>query len=177
MVGSPSVMKATSVWADEELLERVRHELEEIGFTAMAFDPAAAPRTGILIAKGAERAQGLAHAHVRVSVLAVIERHEAKQIGGAPVDFVFSDWTEGELAARVRRMGIQGVAGFRTQLVARAVEYAGDIFEIGTTRAVLQYVNPAFTRIMGLTDDEVVGKTPAQLVRSEAHPREYFQGI
>jgi hypothetical protein len=170
-------MVTYAVWSDVELIDRVRQELACLECSPAVFDPESPPRTGILIAKGAHRAQALAHAHIRVSVLAVIEHHEADAIGDAPVDFVFSDWAAGELEARVRRLGKQSVAGFRTQLVARAIEYAGDIVEIATSNARLQYVNPAYTRTMGLSDDEVVGKTPAQLVRSDAHSKEYFQNI
>ena len=77
----------------------------------------------------------------------------------------------------MNRLTAQDAPGYRVHLLARAVEYAGDIIELGTTQAVLQYVNPAYTRVLGVTACDAEGKTPAQLVRSGVHPPEFFREI
>src|SRR5690606_8513784 len=60
---------------------------------------------------------------------------------------------------------------------AMAVEVASDIVELTTPDAVLEYVNPAYERVLGIPVGEALGKTPAQLVRSDVHGPEFCRGI
>ncbi len=53
----------------------------------------------------------------------------------------------------------------REDLLAKAVESAGDIIEISDRSLVPLYVNPAFTKILGYAPDEVLGQPPATLIQ------------
>jgi PAS domain S-box-containing protein len=170
-------MQATRVWVEGELLERVAAELENTNYRAIPFNPAEPPGRGVVIVRHAQPADELAKARVKLAVLAVIDAEELDYPHCAIADFVMSDWRRGELRGRLARLTALEVPGYRVHLLARAVEYAGDIIELGNTSAVLQYVNPAYTRVLGLKPSEAEGKTPAQLVRSGVHPPEFFKEI
>lgn len=53
-----------------------------------------------------------------------------------------------------------------SDLLAVAVQHAGDAIEITTSEARIEYVNPAFEAMTGYTAFEVIGKTPAMFLRS-----------
>jgi PAS domain S-box-containing protein len=171
------MMQATRVWVDGELLERVQAELAATSYKAFAFNPAEPPDRGVLIVRHAQRADELAKQRIKLAVLAVLDPTELGYPHAAVADFVLLSWQPGELLARVTRLTAQDAPGYRVHLLARAVEYAGDIIELGTTSAVLQYVNPAYTRVLGVSASDAEGKTPAQLVRSGVHPPEFFKEI
>ena len=59
--------------------------------------------------------------------------------------------------------------------LATIVESVGDVVEVNSPEVVIEYVNPAFERIMGYTREEAIGATPAQLFSSGAHEREFFE--
>jgi PAS domain S-box-containing protein len=63
------------------------------------------------------------------------------------------------------------------ELFATAVEHAGDGIEITDAQFHLQYVNPAFERITGYAQPEVIGKTPGSLVRSGHFDAAYYEAI
>ena len=62
-------------------------------------------------------------------------------------------------------------------LVATAMAQVGDSIEITDTSYRLLYVNPAFTELTGYSSDEVLGRTPGELLRSDAHPPEFYAVI
>jgi PAS domain S-box-containing protein len=62
-------------------------------------------------------------------------------------------------------------------LVATAMAQVGDSIEITDTDYRLLYVNPAFTALTGFTAEEALGRTPAELVRSDVHPPEFYAEI
>jgi len=62
-------------------------------------------------------------------------------------------------------------------LLATAVEHAGDAMEITDADMHLQYVNPAFERITGYGRAEVIGKTPGSMLRSGHLDDEYYDSI
>jgi len=160
-----------------ELLEQVAAELENTNYRAIPFNPAEPPARGVVILRHAQPADELAQARVKLAVLAVIDPEELDYSHCAIADFILSGWQRGELRSRLARLTALESPGYRVHLLARAVEYAGDIIELGNTSAVLQYVNPAYTRVLGLKASEAEGKTPAQLVRSGVHPPEFFKEI
>jgi hypothetical protein len=141
----------TRVWVEAELLERVSAELGDSGYKALPFDPAQPPDRGVLIVRHAERAEALAKERIKLAVVAVLDGSELQYPCTAVADMVLLEWFPGELLARVARLSKQDAPGYRVHLLARAVEYAGDIIELGTTKAVLQYVNPAYTRVLGVS--------------------------
>jgi PAS domain S-box-containing protein len=170
-------MQATRIWVDGELLDRVTAELEGTSYKALPFNPEEPPDRGVVIVLHAQRADELARQRIKLAVLAVLEPSELADPHAHIADLVLADWRPGELLARVARLTAQDAPGYRVQLLARAVEYAGDIIELGNTSAVLQYVNPAYTRVLGVSAGDAEGKTPAQLVRSGVHPPEFFKEI
>ena len=61
--------------------------------------------------------------------------------------------------------------------VATAMAQVGDSIEITDTSYRLLYVNPAFTALSGYTAEEALGRTPAELLRSDQHPPEFYDEI
>ncbi|MEM9693773.1 MAG: response regulator, partial [Myxococcota bacterium] len=90
-----------------------------------------------------------------------------------------SDKVGRELRARLalweRRLSLAGVD--HKALFSKAMQVTTDVFEIADANAVLAYVNPAYERVLGYSAEDVLGKTPAQVVRSSFHPPEYFANI
>jgi PAS domain S-box-containing protein len=130
-----------------------------------------------VLVSGARHADEVAKQLIKLAVVAVLEPSELDVPTTAVADFVLSDAPPGELLARIRRLEAQDAPGFRVHLLARAVEFAGDVIEVATTNAVLQYVNPAYTRVLGVSAEEAEGNTPGQLVRSGVHTAEFFREI
>ncbi len=130
-----------------------------------------------MIARGARHADEIAQQLIKLAVVAVLEPSELDVPTTAVADFVLDGAPQGELLARIRRLEAQDAPGYRVHLLARAVEFAGDIIEVATAQAILQYVNPAYTRVLGVSAAEAEGKTPGQLVRSGAHTAEFFRVI
>ncbi|MBL4686684.1 MAG: response regulator, partial [Nannocystaceae bacterium] len=85
----------------------------------------------------------------------------------------------GELAARLKVVHQRRASGplKRLKLLAWAVEAAGDIIEITSPEPTFEYVNPAFTRVLGYVPSEIIGKTPASVMRSDMHEPGYFGRI
>ena len=170
-------MHRVRLWVESSLLELVARELGGTNYQLEPFDPEAPPDRGVVVLRHAHRAEELAKQRIKLAVLAVLDPSELNYPSRAIADFVLGEWLPGELLARVNRLTAQDAPGYRVHLLARAVEYAGDIIELGTTQAVLQYVNPAYTRVLGVNACDAEGKTPAQLVRSGVHPPEFFREI
>jgi PAS domain S-box-containing protein len=62
-------------------------------------------------------------------------------------------------------------------LQATALDNVADAIEITDDKAKYLYVNEAFERITGYAQSEVLGKTPAALLRSGSHSPEFYQEI
>lgn len=62
-------------------------------------------------------------------------------------------------------------------LLATAVEQEGDSVELADAEYRLIYVNPAFTTLTGYQREEALGRTPAELVRSDQHDPAFFTEI
>ncbi len=165
------------VWAEQNLLEVSARALQGSAYELDKLELEAPPDRGIVLIEHAQRAEDLAKQCIKLAVVAVLDAGELGHMHTAIADFVLRESMTGELVGRLNRLIAQDAPGYRVHLLARAVEFAGDIVELGTTRAVLQYVNPAYTRVLGLAASEAEGKTPAQLVRSGVHPPEFFQDI
>ncbi len=170
-------MQAASVWIEAGLRQSAGEELERGGYAVLPFDREAPPDRGVVLVQTAARAEEVAKQLIKLAIIAVVRKDELRFPSTAIADFVLEGSPPGELLARVNRLMAQDSPGYRVHLLARAVEFAGDIIELGTTRAVLQYVNPAYERVLGVSARDAEGKTPAQLVRSAEHPPEFFREI
>ncbi len=93
--------------------------------------------------------------------------------------FVVKPLHPGELTARLRLLLTLPtyIDLIHQGLLARAVEKTSDIIEIGNPEAVIEYVNPAHSKLLGYAREEAIGKTPAQLIRSSQHPPEFFRKL
>ena len=173
-------MKVLVVTDDAVLGERVRAELSAAGHEAGCGLVLPEPMPGVLVLDGrmgrARRllTDALRHA-VPPEVLWLAEDTGALPEGIA--DFANANPGPQEIARRVALAIRRRSRRAHERLLATAVEAAGDIIEIARPNAVLEYVNPAYTRTLGFTLFEAVGKTPKELVRSDVHTKEFFLEI
>jgi PAS domain S-box-containing protein len=65
----------------------------------------------------------------------------------------------------------------KNSLLATSLEYVADAIEITDSEAKYLYVNPAFETITGYTQQEVLGQTPAALLRSGKHGVDFYQEV
>ena len=62
-------------------------------------------------------------------------------------------------------------------LFGAVLDQAADSVEMSDADFTLTYVNPAFERMFGYAFDEVIGKTPAELLRTEYQGAEFYEEI
>jgi len=177
----PSIEVATYI-ADRERADAVSSELAAAGHTVCAWQPASelSPSVRVLVVDGLESA--LDALGVPCDLLVLVDTDEVSMFPEFPreiTDFVFKPLRAHEVAARVAHIATFDPLAVRKRqrVLAHAVEAASDVIEITDPGAVYQYVNRAFERVLGFAADEVAGKTPAQLVRSDVHPPEFFQAL
>ncbi len=63
------------------------------------------------------------------------------------------------------------------RLQAAALYAAADAIVITDAAGVIEWVNPAFTRLTGYTAEEAVGKNPRDLVKSGKHPAAFYDNL
>jgi PAS domain S-box-containing protein len=113
-------------------------------------------------------------------VLAIVDAAEIGELPAAQVtDFALAGAAASEIAARIARICAQPSWPLQQlhKLMVFAVERTSDVVEITTPDVVFEYVNPAYEKTLGFSPGEAVGKTPKQLVRSDAHPPEFFRAL
>jgi PAS domain S-box-containing protein len=173
-------MRVAVLSDDAQLRRQLVAEIEGSGFDVVD-DPSSAdvvvldaPAEDVTTATGR-----LLSANLRLELVVVLPSERLAEVDNGVAELVVSPPSAGELSARLgmiaRRQGRAGPQ--RKDILALAVEAAGDVVEITDSRAVMQYVNPAFCRTLGFAAEEAIGKTPAQMVRSDAHDPAYFQNI
>ena len=75
-------------------------------------------------------------------------------------------------------MGVDGSeSGASVEQLLSALGHAADSVEICDADSRLLYVNAAFERQTGFSKKEAVGKTPAELLRSDREPLEFFKVV
>jgi PAS domain S-box-containing protein len=62
-------------------------------------------------------------------------------------------------------------------MLAAAIGQVADSVEVVGADFRLRYVNPAFTALTGWTEAEALGRTPAELLRSDEHDAAFYAGI
>ena len=112
-------------------------------------------------------------------ILYLVDPAELQMPPAGVADIVVKPIKAAELELRIstvlRRK--RQVANPREALALMAVEAAGDMVEITSPEPRYEYVNPAFVKTLGYTYEEVVGRTPASVCRSDQHDDEYFERI
>ncbi len=83
----------------------------------------------------------------------------------------------GELAVRLSHMFRRRKRTTQAKLLETAIEAAGDIVEITDPLVCYEYVNRAFTRTFGLSKEDVAGRTPGELIRSDMHDEAFWRDI
>ncbi len=58
-----------------------------------------------------------------------------------------------------------------------AAEHVGDSIEFTDPNGAIQYVNPAYVALTGYTLEDVLGLTPADVMRSDAHSAAFYEEI
>ncbi|KAB2897718.1 MAG: response regulator, partial [Kofleriaceae bacterium] len=119
---------------------------------------------------------------VPCDVIVLLARDEVSELAtfARPItDFVLEPLRAGEVALRVAQVGALDPKPLRERqrVLSLAVEASSDVIEMTDPRARFLYVNPAYERALGFSPAEVLGKTPAQLVRSDAHSPEFWKEL
>ncbi|MDF2691992.1 MAG: sensor hybrid histidine kinase, partial [Labilithrix sp.] len=164
-------------------VEGLRARLERDGHHVVDFEPGSVPPADTARVAVIEGLDAVARAtDLACHILALVTPAELRQIQACPravSDFALLPVADGELTARIARLAT--IPSWREQelhrLLALAVERTSDIVEVAAPSAHLQYVNPSYERSLGVSREEAIGKTPAQLVRSDYHTREFFQQL
>jgi PAS domain S-box-containing protein len=168
--------------ADAATAEAVRAELTGAGHTVTAWHPGepvpADARMLIVDGLGAASAAG----EVPCDVIVLLGPGELTSVALFPhplTDLVLTPLRAGEVALRVAQLGTLDpkITRERQRVLSLAVEASSDVVEMTDPRARFLYVNPAYERALGFTPAEVIGKTPAQLVRSDAHTPEFWKEL
>jgi PAS domain S-box-containing protein len=157
-------------------------ELSAAGHTVEPWQPGAPvpANARLLVVDGLDAVT--AAGEIPCDVIALIDAGEVARLATfePPIsDVVLKPLRLGELAMRVLQVGAQDPRALRERqrVLSLAVEASSDVIEMTDPRARFLYVNPAYERALGFSPAEVVGKTPAQLVRSDAHPVEFWKKL
>ncbi len=153
---------------------------------------AAADHTVVSEAPDAERWEGLLDACVvfgldgvaqiqarGIHALALIAPAQVEELPPQLSDFVLLPARPGEVLARLAALEARPSPAkvVRSKMAEMAFLHGGDVIEVTNRRAVYEWVNPSYERVLGFEASEVVGKTPGAVIRSDMHPPEFFQEI
>ncbi|MBI5682159.1 MAG: PAS domain S-box protein, partial [Deltaproteobacteria bacterium] len=61
-------------------------------------------------------------------------------------------------------------------IMAKAMESASDMIFLTDSKGLFMYANSSFTKCMGYTQEELIGKIPS-ILDSKQHPHEYYRGL
>jgi PAS domain S-box-containing protein len=126
---------------------------------------------------------GVVEAHAAsCDILALVEEDEVRLFPECPreiTDFVVKPLRPAELGARIALIVSRPPYRERLQhaLLSLAVETAGDIIEVTAPDGVLEYVNPAYEHILGVSPREAIGGEGVRLVGSDQESPELLQDI
>ncbi len=79
--------------------------------------------------------------------------------------------------ARVLRLREKLARSKELARLGLAAEFVGDSIEFTDSEGVIRWVNPAYEALTGYSAREAIGQTPAVLLRSDAHPPEFYEEI
>ena len=173
-------MRVHVISSDRVLVQSLVAELEAGGEHKHV--PRAEAEVLLIDADGCDPARSLHEVAAEALYRAIVYLARPEQVAATPdgaTEIAIKPLQPGELTARLRIVQARayGSGDKRLDLLAWAVASAGDIIEITTPEPRFEYVNPAFTRILGFSPAEIVGRTPASVMRSDMHEPGYFQKI
>jgi|GEM_PF-1223218 len=82
----------------------------------------------------------------------------------------------GDLSERNKAREVAQKRDQQLQLLWNAVEQSADAVIITDPDAIIEYVNPAFTRNTGYSSDEAVGQNP-NILQSGYHPKSFYESM
>ncbi len=173
-------MQVLLLTIDPALAERIATELAAEGITcSMEVEE---PEVIIVDASVPDAAACVARLRADDSNRPILYLMAHGELADLPVgcsDLVTMPLRPRELGVRLRAVARRQrqIDNPREAIALMAVEAAGDIVEITSPDPVYEYVNPAFVHTMGYTVEEVVGRSPAAILRSDQHDAEYFANI
>jgi two-component system cell cycle sensor histidine kinase PleC len=166
----------------DEIRGPLTSELASAGHVVVNWRPdePVPPQAVVAIVEGVAGVEAATQASCHL--LALLEPEEVPRVLDLvrlPSDYVLTPTRAGEVAMRVTYLGIQPTWRERTmhRLFALAIERTSDVIEVTDPQARFQYVNPAYEKVLGVPRAEALGKTPAQLVRSDFHPPEFWKNL
>ncbi|MEM1416222.1 MAG: ATP-binding protein, partial [Myxococcota bacterium] len=172
-------MRVRVIAESAERAAGIRTELESAGHEAVHGEAPLVILDVGEMAPSTRRAHASAAALEGAALIVIAPPSEAHAVAGdRRVDeLIIEPRVPGELLARVRLCLRRVLDRTEERLLRAAVEAASDVIEIADTGAVLQYVNGAYERVFGIPPEDAVGRTPAQLIRSDVHDEAFFEAI
>jgi PAS domain S-box-containing protein len=179
---APSKLLVLLCVADEAARAPVRSELELLGHTVVDWKPGddVPDEASAAVVDGVA---GVEAAHeLPCHLLALVTREEAQGLAEHArkvSDFVMKPVRTGEVATRIGFLAAGPTWKEQTlhRLFALAIERTSDVIEVTDPQARFQFVNPSYERTLGVPREEAIGKTPAQLVRSDYHTPEFWKEL
>jgi hypothetical protein len=151
-----------------KLSEQLARAGHPVSLVRIGTIPAQAPAVLVVDAASPElgvHLEAFAMAHPKTIVVGTLPRGSDVEVPALVSQLLLLPLEEGDLLRHVDHVVRHGSLVRREDLLAKAVESAGDIIEISDRSLVPLYVNPAFTEILGYVPDEVLGQPPATLIR------------
>jgi hypothetical protein len=163
---------------DPELIGALERAGHRVDVWELDHAPPASARVAIVYGAG-EAARAFS---APIHLLAIVDPDEVGKLSTAEVrvtDFVVAPARPAEIAARIGRIGAMPTWPQQQihKLLAYAVEKTSDVVEVTNPKAIYQYVNRAYENTIGVPAAEVLGKTPAQVMRSDAHSPEFWKEL
>lgn len=72
---------------------------------------------------------------------------------------------------------VRKTSEIRLRLLEAALNAAANAVVITNTDAVIEWVNPAFAALSGYTEDDAIGRTPRELIKSGVQSGEYYAAL
>ena len=99
---------------------------------------------------------------------------------GFPVELSLARWESAEggfVTGMIRDITERKQAATTMHLQGAALHAVVNAVVITDRAGLIEWVNPAFTRLTGYTPEEAIGKNPRDLVKSGQHAREFYKDL
>ncbi len=76
----------------------------------------------------------------------------------------------------MKKISSRSASSLPSRILSQALEQTADIVLVSDSFGVIQYVNPAFERITGFNENEVLGQRP-RILHSGQHDKDFYQNL